>query len=374
MKLLILVSIIVLIKFTTRIDAVDCTDEEDKTITEAYTTAASTTECAEYSSVSDLLITIMPPCSATECVSVVKQLAESIPNCTTNLYSRKDLLLDSIDICSTPAPTPASTASSTNCTSEQEEATFNAFYEAANGSCASSTSIEMHSIIIDTECTSTCATAVRTFAESLPNCNYRASYVTTNKKQDIATQFNYCQMLDDATNISIYVDSAENLLGSAAGPTTIVPNCTTQEIEDTIAFYKTVATNASCVHDSSVCAYDIHLNADCDSPCGDLIQTLGIDVPRCYFEHVNHRERLSDSWYQCEWIVNPVNISTSFHYSDILNTTMNSSVTCNSNYDSTVDSDDNSLTTDSQSDSAAKPHQDFTYWIAAAIVTSTLAI
>ncbi|GMF16507.1 unnamed protein product [Phytophthora lilii] len=151
---------IVLTILRAEVYAAACTDEEDQAISSAYTTAASTSECSDYS-VSDLLITIMPPCSATACVSIVKQLAESIPNCTTGSISEKDLLLNSIEICATPAPIPVSTASSTNCTSSQAEDTFNAFYEAANGTCASSTTIEAYSIIVDTPCISPCATAVQ---------------------------------------------------------------------------------------------------------------------------------------------------------------------------------------------------------------------
>lgn len=133
----------------------------------------------------------------------------------------------------------------------------------------------------------------------------RAVGENTNKKQDIATQFSYCEMLDDATNISVYVDSVDSLLGSSAGLAPVVPNCTTDENNETVDFFLAVATNESCQYDSSICAYDVHVNTDCDTECGRLVRRLGFDVPKCYFDHVNHREYLSDHWYQCEWIVNP---------------------------------------------------------------------
>ncbi|KUG02129.1 hypothetical protein AM587_10011924 [Phytophthora nicotianae] len=349
---------------------------ENQSITDAYAAAAATSACSSYAS-TNILILITPPCSARDCVGVMTDLANTIPNCTSPGLSttEKDQLLRSLDICATPAPTPASTASSTNCTSSQAEATFNAFYEAANGTCASSTTIEQYSIIIDTPCTSTCAETVHSFAQSLPNCNYQLSNENRNKKQDIATQFSYCEMLDNATNISVYVDSVDNLLGSAAGVTTVDPNCTAEEIEETVAFYLTVATNESCMYDASICAYDIHVNADCASPCGRLARRLGYDVPRCYFNHKNHRESLSGSWYQCEWIVNPVNISFSFHYSDILNATVNSSVSCDPDYDSTVASasEDNSLGDSSaQTDSGAS--QGYTVWTATLVALVALAM
>ncbi|ETM46005.1 hypothetical protein L914_09059 [Phytophthora nicotianae] len=358
------------------VDAAECTDAENQSITDAYAAAAATSACSSYAS-TNILILITPPCSARDCVGVMTDLANTIPNCTSQGLSttEKDQLLRSLDICATPAPTPASTASSTNCTSSQAEATFNAFYEAANGTCASSTTIEQYSIIIDTPCTSTCAETVHSFAQSLPNCNYQLSNENRNKKQDIATQFSYCEMLDNATNISVYVDSVDNLLGSAAGVTTVDPNCTAEEIEETVAFYLTVATNESCMYDASICAYDIHVNADCASPCGRLARRLGYDVPRCYFNHKNHRESLSGSWYQCEWIVNPVNISFSFHYSDILNATVNSSVSCDPDYDSTVASasEDNSLGDSSaQTDSGAS--QGYTVWTATLVALVALAM
>ncbi|KAL3657221.1 hypothetical protein V7S43_017881 [Phytophthora oleae] len=350
--------------------AAECTDSEDKSITDAYAAAAATSACSPWSS-SNILILIVPPCSATDCVAVMKDLAESIPNCTTSglSTSEKDQLLQSLDICATPAPTPASTASTTNCTSSEAEATFNAFYEAANGTCASSTTIERYSIIIDTPCTSPCATAVQDFDQTLPNCNYELSSENTNKKQDITTQFNYCEMLDNATNISVYVDSVNDLLGSTEPVTAVVPNCTTEEIEETVAFYLTVATNETCVYDASICAYDIHVNADCDSPCGRLIQRLGFDVPMCYFDHINHREALSGSYYQCDWIVFPENISTSFHYSEVLNSMGNTSNRCDPTFDSTVTSSDDILGGSSgQEDSSSTTHETFILWTTALVV------
>ncbi|KAG3106316.1 hypothetical protein PI124_g15494 [Phytophthora idaei] len=217
--------------FNGGVNAAECTDVEDQSITDAYAAAAATSACSSYAS-TNILILIVPPCSARDCIDVMTDLANSIPNCTSSglATSEKDQLRRSLDICATPAPTPASTASSTNCTSSQAEATFNAFYEAANGSCASSTTIEQYSIIIDTQCNSTCAEAVQGFAQSLPNCNYELSGENTNKKEDIATQVSYCEMLDNATNISVYVDSVDNLLGSAAGVTTVEPNCTAEEV------------------------------------------------------------------------------------------------------------------------------------------------
>ncbi|KAI9981358.1 hypothetical protein PInf_009054 [Phytophthora infestans] len=321
MRLLFL-SLWILCCFDNAINAAECTDAEDKSITDAYAAAAATSACSSYAS-TNILILITPPCSATDCVGVMTELASTIPNRTSSglSTSEKDQLLRSLDICATPAPTPASTASTINCTSAEAEATFNASYEAANGTCASSTNMEQYSIIIDTECTSPCAQAVRDFAHTLPNCYYRLSNENTNKKQDIATQFSYCETLSNATNISIYADSVDNLLGSTAGVATVEPSCTAEGIEDTVAFYMTVAANESCVKDASICAYDIHVNTDCDFPCGRLVRRLGYDVPRCYFNHKNHRESLISSWYQCEWIVNPVDISFSFHYESIFNAT-----------------------------------------------------
>ncbi|KAK1946884.1 hypothetical protein P3T76_002436 [Phytophthora citrophthora] len=371
-----LVSVIFLCLIGTT-SAAECTDAEEKSITDAYAAAAATSACSPWSS-SNIMILIVPPCSATDCVAVMQDLAGSISNCTTSgqSTSEKDQLIRSLDICATPAPTPASTASTTNCTSSEAEATFNAFYEAANGSCASSTTFEHYSIIIDTPCASTCAATVQDFAQSLPNCKYELSNENTNKKQDIATQFSYCDMLDNATNISVYVDSVNDLLGSTEGETTVLPNCTAEEIEETVAFYLTVATNETCVYDASICAYDIHFNADCDSQCGRLIQRLAFDVPRCYFDHVNHRERLSDSYYQCDWIVFPENISTSFHYSEILNATGNTSNRCDPRFDSTVSSSDDVLGGSSEQDdsSAPKSHQTFILTTTALIIALALAV
>ncbi|KAF4318964.1 hypothetical protein BBO99_00005221 [Phytophthora kernoviae] len=315
MQRLLLISLVVLLYNADAVGAAACTDAEDQVITDAYTTAASTSACAEHSSVSDLLITIMPPCSATECIAVVEQLAESIPNCTIGSSSsnRKVSLLQSLEICATPAPTPASTASTTNCSISETNETFNLFLETSEGeACNSSATLQMYYITFDTPCNSSCALALHDLGDALPNCYFERD--ENNKKEYLAKQFEFCEQLDDDLNISISI-RADYIL---ANPSSLVTNCTDEEIQKTLDFYLTVATNETCVNDSSICSHDIHVNTDCSSDCGELIQDLYYDLPKCYYDHIDYRSYTLNSHAQCDWIVNPDNIDATFHYLDII--------------------------------------------------------
>ncbi|GMF16508.1 unnamed protein product [Phytophthora lilii] len=251
-----LLSLLALCYLVAGTQAAECTDAEDQSITDAYSAAAATSACSSYASVG-ILIIINPPCSATDCVAVMENVASTIPNCTSGTStSENDQLLKSLSICATPTPTPASTASSTNCT--RSEAKYNI---------------------------------------------QRLAYETTNKKTNIGTQSSICEELNNDTNVSINIEADHNLLGSSDGTTSLssaVSNCTAEEVEEkTLAYYLAVATNGSCQNNASICAYDIAVITTCSIACGELVRELWSDLPMCYYNGLDHIMNVLNNWSQC---------------------------------------------------------------------------
>ncbi|KAE9091611.1 hypothetical protein PF005_g18862, partial [Phytophthora fragariae] len=107
---------------------VDCTTDEYQSTEDLYDTAAASSACSLYSTSSSLLVTFYAPCSATDCVAVLTQLAADLPDCLYDGANQKAELNDNLSVCtadttgevdsSTPvstssdstSPTPASTA------------------------------------------------------------------------------------------------------------------------------------------------------------------------------------------------------------------------------------------------------------------------
>ncbi|RLN72266.1 hypothetical protein BBJ28_00019707 [Nothophytophthora sp. Chile5] len=316
------------------VGAVDCTGAESQAITDAYAAAAATSACSPYSKTNAIAINIVPPCSATDCVAVMQQMADDMVNCTDAGYSSKDLLLQGLSICATPAPTPAPTASSTNCTNEESEEMFNLYLALAKGAaCSSDVVIDTFEIDVNTACNTTCASAVQDLADALPNCKYESEYV--NKKQYAMNQLDECPQ----KNISISFRPGHEIYPSSSSSTSsaLVQNCTSAEAEETLAFYLAVATNETCANVSSICSLDLYVSTRCSTDCADLIKYLWSDLPECYYDDGrDHRMDVLDTWSQCDYWVHPDNVSVNFHYSDGFNTTDIAAVGCVPDYDSTV--------------------------------------
>ncbi|KAG7384168.1 hypothetical protein PHYBOEH_009625 [Phytophthora boehmeriae] len=264
----------------------------------------------------------------------MEQLADSIPDCTigTSSSSKKASLLLSLDICATPTPvpTPASTASTTNCSSAVTNETFNMFLEASEDeACKSSATLQMYYLTFDTPCNSSCASVLHDLETALPNCYFERD--DNNKKEYLGQQFGFCEQLDNDHNISISI-KADHLLSDP----NFVPNCTVEEVQQTLDFYLTISTNESCVNKSSICSHDIRFDAGCYSECGEFIQDLYYDLPECYYDHENYKERTMKSQSQCMFIANPDPIRLTFHYLDVITTDKTTSVSCDPKYDSTI--------------------------------------
>ncbi|RLN72265.1 hypothetical protein BBJ28_00019706 [Nothophytophthora sp. Chile5] len=197
-----------------------------------YDTAAASSACSPYASSSTVLVSVYAPCSATDCVDVMTQLASDLPDCLYDGSNEKAELEDSLTVCgvdssgnvdsSTPTGdsstlAPTSTASNTDCTTSEVNDMWNSFITTATSSaCADDSTVNAYSIYIDTLCSSACADQIKTLAEDLPNCYYE--YEFTNKKQELLDEIDTCSDSSSYLMISVYPDDSIDSTSTTSTP------------------------------------------------------------------------------------------------------------------------------------------------------------
>lgn len=215
----------------------DCTTDEYQSTEDLYDAAAASSACSEYATSSSLLVTFYAPCSATDCVAVLTQLAADLPDCLYDGANQKTELTDNLGICtddstgevdsstpvstssdstSTTSSTPASTASNTGCTSTEVNEMWNLYVSTAESDeCADDSTVNGYSVYIFTSCSSDCADKVKDLAEALPNCYY--DYESMNKKQDMLEELDDCDVSSSYyISVTLYPDSSIEFASSSA--------------------------------------------------------------------------------------------------------------------------------------------------------------
>jgi len=92
---------------------------------------------------------------------------------------------------SSSSPTPAFRASSTNCTTAEEDEMWYAFSALVRiDACKENVTINNYSMFLLTTCDSDCVVNVEVFANALPNCY--DSYESINKKEEVLTDIESC--------------------------------------------------------------------------------------------------------------------------------------------------------------------------------------
>ncbi|KAG6587294.1 elicitin-like protein SOL13A [Phytophthora cinnamomi] len=215
----------------------DCTADEYQSTEDLYNAAAASSACSPYSTSSSLLVTFYTPCSATDCVAVLTQLASDLPDCLYDGANQKTELTDNLSICtddttgkvdsstpvstssgstSTTSPTPASTASSTGCTTTEVNDMWDLYVSTAESDeCADDSTVNGYSVYIFTSCSSDCADKIKDLAEALPNCYY--DYEFMNKKQDVLEELDDCEESSNYyISVTLYPDSTIESASSSA--------------------------------------------------------------------------------------------------------------------------------------------------------------
>ncbi|KAL3657225.1 hypothetical protein V7S43_017885 [Phytophthora oleae] len=205
----------------------DCTSDEYQSTEDLYDAAAATSACSLYSTSSELLVTFNMPCSATSCIDVLVQLAASLPDCLYDGANQKAELTDNLGVCTdaTPttssSPTPASTASSTGCTTTESNDMWDLYVSTAiSDECVTDSTVNGYSVYIFTSCDSECADKVKDLAEALPNCYY--DYEFMNKKQNVLEELDDCEeSLSYYISVTVYPDSTLDTASASSTPTPV---------------------------------------------------------------------------------------------------------------------------------------------------------
>ncbi|RLN72161.1 hypothetical protein BBJ28_00005980 [Nothophytophthora sp. Chile5] len=210
----------------------DCTTDEYQSTIDLYDTAAASSACSPYASSSTVLVSVYAPCSATDCVDVMTQLASDLPDCLYDGSNEKAELEDGLTVCgvdssgevdsSTPTGdsstlAPTSTASNTDCTTSEVNDMWNSFITTATSSaCADDSIISAYSIYIDTLCSSACADKIKALAEDLPNCYYYYEFI--NKKEELLDDIDSCSDYSTYMYISMYPDDSIDSTSATSTP------------------------------------------------------------------------------------------------------------------------------------------------------------
>ncbi|KAF1774783.1 hypothetical protein GQ600_20417 [Phytophthora cactorum] len=199
-------------------------DGEYTSTEDLYDAAAATSACSPYSTSSSVLVSFDTPCSATDCINVLVQLAADLPDCLYDGANQKTELTDNLGVCTDTATevdshaqhASRSTASSTGCTTTEVKNMWDLYVSTATSDkCASESTINGYSIFIFTSCDSECADKVKDLAEALPNCYYEYEFM--NKKQDVLAELDDCEESSSYhISVTIIPDSSIEFASSAS--------------------------------------------------------------------------------------------------------------------------------------------------------------
>ncbi|KAG7376621.1 hypothetical protein PHYPSEUDO_013034 [Phytophthora pseudosyringae] len=323
----------------------DCTTAEYQSTEDLYDAAATTSECSRYSTSSSLLVTFDMPCSATDCISVLVQLAADLPDCLYDGANQKTELTDNLGVCtddaeaevdsSTPvattgdttdttsssSPTPASTASSTGCTTTETNDMWDLYVSTATSDeCAADSTVNGYSVYIFTSCDSECANKVKSLAEALPNCYY--DYEFMNKKQDVLEELDGCEesfsyyisvtiypdSMVDTSSVSSSASSSESdtgplVSGAIAFSSTLqvdvadAAECTDSEWQTSQSIWSWAATTAAC---AQYAIGGIYVSAPCTArSCVAVMEQVGEQLPDCTASGVNNKIEVQNAMTVC---------------------------------------------------------------------------
>ncbi|KAG3106313.1 hypothetical protein PI125_g13223 [Phytophthora idaei] len=192
--------------------ATDCTTEEYTSTEDLYDAAAATSACSPYSTSSSVLVSFDTPCSATDCIDVLVQLAADLPDCLYDGANQKTELTDNLGVCTDTRFQHAGVDIRYNIVVTY--AGVDGFQHGFD-KCASESTVNGYSIFIFTSCDSECADKVKDLAEALPNCYYEYEFM--NKKQDVLAELDDCEESSSYhISVTIIPDSPIEFASSAS--------------------------------------------------------------------------------------------------------------------------------------------------------------
>lgn len=177
---------------TTSSGGEDCSGPEVTTVANVYLAAVLSSACQQYVTTDASGYTyISAPCSATQCLAIMENMAEQLPDCYEDGVNLKDDIVQSLASCSysSGASADPSTAAS-QCTSSQVSSlAYLTNTLVLSGDCkqyVTATSTEWY---IAVPCDATkCLSTVAELVQQMPDCEFEG----TNYKEELSLQWQSC--------------------------------------------------------------------------------------------------------------------------------------------------------------------------------------
>ncbi|RLN72164.1 hypothetical protein BBJ28_00005979 [Nothophytophthora sp. Chile5] len=329
-------------------DAAQCTDADVQTSQNVWTWATTTSACAQYAIGNDY---VSAPCTAVNCVAVMEQVGEKLPDCTVGGVNNKIEVQNAMTACNggdttsagepttlTPAETTAptstftpstgstsgtpttdstdtstsSTFTSTECT-DAEFQTITELYDeaAATSACASYASNSSLLLSISAPCSETaCVDVVTQLADNLPDCEYAG----INEKSQLADSLAVCSADFTGTLSAVLTDSSSPT--PSPSPTSSSTSCTSSQVAEMSTLYTTAATSSDCSAVSTISTVGVYISTLCSTSCViSTLTSLADDLPNCYYDYEfsNKKESFLSEIESCVAYGNASSITATFY-------------------------------------------------------------
>ncbi|KAG7384170.1 hypothetical protein PHYBOEH_009627 [Phytophthora boehmeriae] len=250
-------------------NAAECTDAELQASLDIWAQAAATSACSPYA-IGDSMVSA--PCSATDCVSVMEQVGEDLPDCTTSGVNNKIDVQNAMTACNGEDLTPTSSPGVTPPTA---------------------------SPLI----TTAPITTIAPFPGVAPSIG---------GSSDSTTSFG-----SSSADSAVTTDTSSS--SATPTPTTASSNvsCTDSQVESIETLYARAAKSSSCQADSYISSYSVYIFTKCGSSCASALSILAGDLPDCYatYAATNTKNALQKEIDACTGPYHTTSISTTLYLS-----------------------------------------------------------
>ncbi|KAK1946883.1 hypothetical protein P3T76_002435 [Phytophthora citrophthora] len=199
----------------------ECSMSEASITADLYLEAAKSSACERYVTTDEMAVYIYAPCSATQCVATMENLAEQLPNCFIDGDNLKEDVQQSLAQCTGSSSVGSSPRSGSECTNDEVSS-----LAYLTNSIVTSNDCESYVIATETEwlievpCSATtCLSVMDEALQQMPDCEFEG----INYKEELGLQQQSC--VDDVGS-SVTSGSASKHSLSTAAPASGASNST----------------------------------------------------------------------------------------------------------------------------------------------------
>ncbi|KAF1774782.1 hypothetical protein GQ600_20416 [Phytophthora cactorum] len=339
----------------TSANAANCTDDEQSTVDNVYANLANSTACGDL--VADSDVTSLDYCQNSDCLSVLSDALDQLPDCTgedeidrkTGLQSVIAYCTDTNEVLDQSASASGSSTGSGSVVSGASTGVmtmgavvaqlsvalyfvgFLCFHDVDLGSgCCHFRLLAVRGaddpVYVNAPCTATdCVNVVEGVANDLPDCTFNG----LNHKIQVQNALTACigGEIEDAGSLTAATDAPTATDSSTVSPSTssasssaLTPEattiamdayCNTSEIINLWNLYVATATSEECASDSVVNGGNIEIIAQCNTNCMEAIRGLADELPDCFYdyEYINKKQYVLDQLDGCDGSATTINIS-----------------------------------------------------------------